>query len=59
MLGTVWFFIYLISTFIPLDVNNFGDSFYLFLFVTELKPPNKLFLGVKRIKTSHKKLIRN
>jgi hypothetical protein len=40
-------------------VNNFGDSFYLFVFVTELKPPNKLFLGVKRIKTSHKKLIRN
>jgi hypothetical protein len=35
MLGTVWFFIYLISTFIPLEVDNFGDSFDLFLFVTE------------------------
>ena len=37
MLGTVCFFIYLISTFIPLDVDNFGDSFYLFLFVTGKK----------------------
>jgi hypothetical protein len=26
MLGTVWFFIYLISTFIPLDVNNFTGA---------------------------------
>ena len=58
MLGTVWFFIYLSSTFIPLDVDNFGDSFYLFLFVTG-KKKSKLFLGVKRIKTSLKKQSRN
>ena len=30
--------LYLISTFIPLDVDNFGGNFYLFLFVTEKNP---------------------
>jgi hypothetical protein len=37
MLGPVFLFIYLISTFIPLEVDNFGDRFDLFLFVTEKK----------------------
>jgi hypothetical protein len=34
-IGCRFLFIYLISTFIPLDVDNFGDGFYLFLFVTQ------------------------
>ena len=70
---------YLIYTFIPLDVDNVGDSLVflstLFLplfhwmsiilgtvfiyFYLSLKENPKLFLGVKRIKTSHKKHIRN
>ena len=89
MLETVFLFIYLISTFIPLDVDKFGaqalvsGNFFLpryyiyylgkkklpetsacglgivFIYFYLSLKKSRLFLGVERIKTSHKKQSRN